>query len=125
AEFFSSVDEHLSALYDICVFVPYAAALVVIAQPTGTVQPAGAAQAPEAVQSSGSAAQAAQAAGAVQAVQPAQAPRAAGTVYERPAARHTETRPWVMLASFGMGAGVALAGAAVGWLFGRGWRRDA
>ncbi|MFI6627715.1 carbon monoxide dehydrogenase subunit G [Nonomuraea fuscirosea] len=125
AEFFSAVDEHLRAPAEICEVVPYAAAPGELAQPTGTVQPAGAAQAPEAVQSSGSAAQAAQAAGAVQAVQPAQAPRAAGTVYERPAARHTETRPWVMLASFGMGAGVALAGAAVGWLFGRGWRRDA
>ncbi|WP_101784385.1 SRPBCC family protein [Nonomuraea indica] len=49
-------------------------------------------------------------------------------VYERPAApraqrTHAETRPWVMLASFGMGAGVALAGAAIGWLFGRAGRR--
>ncbi|MBB6349167.1 SRPBCC family protein [Nonomuraea muscovyensis] len=58
-------------------------------------------------------------------------PPAAGrapAVYERPAAtradgRRTETRPWVMLASFGMGAGVALAGAAIGWLFGRAGRR--
>lgn len=40
-------------------------------------------------------------------------------VYERPVRRHTETRPWVMLASFGMGAGVALTGVAVGWLLGR------
>lgn len=52
----------------------------------------------------------------------------APAVYERPAAtradgRRTETRPWVMLASFGMGAGVALAGAAIGWLFGRAGRR--
>ncbi|MFI7698794.1 carbon monoxide dehydrogenase subunit G [Nonomuraea sp. NPDC049480] len=47
----------------------------------------------------------------------------AGAVYERPAKPHTETRPWVMLASFGMGAGVALTGVAVGWLFGRTSRR--
>ncbi|MER6947899.1 carbon monoxide dehydrogenase subunit G [Nonomuraea sp. NPDC000554] len=42
-----------------------------------------------------------------------------GPVYERHAKRHTETRPWVMFASFGMGAGVALTGVAVGWLLGR------
>ncbi|WP_043634091.1 SRPBCC family protein [Nonomuraea candida] len=46
-----------------------------------------------------------------------------GGVFERPPRRHTETRPWVMLAAFGMGAGVALTGAAVGWLLGRGSRR--
>jgi len=48
------------------------------------------------------------------------APRPA--VFERPAAppkRRTETPPWVMLAAFGMGAGVALGSAAIGWLFGR------
>ncbi|MEV0145992.1 MULTISPECIES: carbon monoxide dehydrogenase subunit G [unclassified Nonomuraea] len=39
--------------------------------------------------------------------------------YERPAGARTETRPWVMLASFGMGAGVALAGVAVGRLLAR------
>lgn len=43
-------------------------------------------------------------------------------VYERPAKAPVETRPWVMLAAFGMGAGVALGSAAVGWLFGRGRR---
>ncbi|MFG2073349.1 SRPBCC family protein [Nonomuraea maritima] len=48
-----------------------------------------------------------------------------GAVYERPAPtrRPAETRPWVMLASFGMGAAVALAGAALGWLVGRTSRR--
>ncbi|MFG3436379.1 carbon monoxide dehydrogenase subunit G [Nonomuraea sp. NPDC047897] len=57
------------------------------------------------------------------------APAASGpVVYERPAEPRprrgpAETRPWVMLASFGMGAGVALAGAAIGWLFGRAGRR--
>ncbi|MFG1683055.1 carbon monoxide dehydrogenase subunit G [Nonomuraea sp. NPDC049269] len=56
--------------------------------------------------------------------------RRAPAVYERPSAvyersprSHTETRPWVMLASFGMGAGIALTGVAVGWLLGRTGRR--
>ncbi|GAA1741869.1 carbon monoxide dehydrogenase subunit G [Nonomuraea bangladeshensis] len=51
----------------------------------------------------------------------------AGAVYERPpkpGAAHTTTRPWVMLASFGTGAGVALAGVAVGWLLARPGRRS-
>ncbi|TYB68603.1 carbon monoxide dehydrogenase subunit G [Nonomuraea sp. PA05] len=54
---------------------------------------------------------------------PTEVPAARGGVYERPPKQHTETRPWVMLASFGMGAGVALAGATLGWLLGRGSRR--
>ncbi|MEQ4721319.1 carbon monoxide dehydrogenase subunit G [Nonomuraea sp. B19D2] len=65
-----------------------------------------------------------QGAGTARRGRPAQAP---GPVYERPAKRprkrHTETRPWVMLASFGMGAGIALTGVAVGWLLGRASRR--
>ncbi|MFI6902889.1 carbon monoxide dehydrogenase subunit G [Nonomuraea sp. NPDC050394] len=48
---------------------------------------------------------------------------AAPQVYERPAKEHTQTRPWVMLASFGMGAGIALTGVALGWLLGRTTRR--
>ncbi|MEU6791719.1 carbon monoxide dehydrogenase subunit G [Nonomuraea wenchangensis] len=50
----------------------------------------------------------------------------AGAVYERPPkpGTHTTTRPWVMLASFGTGAGVALAGVAVGWLLARSGRRS-
>ncbi|NUW31042.1 carbon monoxide dehydrogenase subunit G [Nonomuraea sp. SMC257] len=49
-------------------------------------------------------------------------------VYERPAGERaagarTETRPWVMLASFGTGAGVALTGVAIGWLLARSGRR--
>jgi hypothetical protein len=50
------------------------------------------------------------------------AARRGPAVYERPGkprTAHTETRPWVMLASFGMGAGIALTGVAVGWLVGR------
>ncbi|GAA2204363.1 hypothetical protein GCM10009850_003200 [Nonomuraea monospora] len=54
---------------------------------------------------------------------PSEVPAARGGLYERPPKQHTETRPWVMLASFGMGAGVALAGATLGWLLGRGSRR--
>ncbi|AQZ60378.1 Carbon monoxide oxidation accessory protein CoxG [[Actinomadura] parvosata subsp. kistnae] len=50
-------------------------------------------------------------------------PAAQGAVFERPARKHTETRPWVMLAAFGMGAGVALGGVTLGWLLGRGSRR--
>ncbi|MEV4550305.1 SRPBCC family protein [Nonomuraea wenchangensis] len=50
----------------------------------------------------------------------------AGAVYERPSkpGTPTTTRPWVMLASFGTGAGVALAGVAVGWLLARPGRRS-
>ncbi|MFG1942959.1 carbon monoxide dehydrogenase subunit G [Nonomuraea sp. NPDC048826] len=43
-------------------------------------------------------------------------------VHERPPApgrRRTETPPWVPLAAFGMGAGVALGSAVIGWLLGR------
>ncbi|MFI7133739.1 carbon monoxide dehydrogenase subunit G [Nonomuraea sp. NPDC050153] len=46
-----------------------------------------------------------------------------GSVYARPPKERTQTRPWVMLASFGMGAGIALTGVAVGWLLGRASRR--
>jgi carbon monoxide dehydrogenase subunit G len=53
---------------------------------------------------------------------PGRAGVAGPAVYERPVKQRTETRPWVMLAAFGMGAGVALTGAAVGWLLGRGRR---
>jgi hypothetical protein len=42
-----------------------------------------------------------------------------GVVYERPGRRDGESRPWVVLASFGTGAGIALTGVAVGWLLGR------
>ncbi|TMR16499.1 carbon monoxide dehydrogenase subunit G [Nonomuraea turkmeniaca] len=49
---------------------------------------------------------------------------AVGAVYERPPKRHTETRPWVMLASFGMGAGIALTSVAIGWVLGRASRRS-
>ncbi|MEV0197603.1 carbon monoxide dehydrogenase subunit G [Nonomuraea sp. NPDC050691] len=59
---------------------------------------------------------------------PVTAVRERPAVYERPAGERaagarTETRPWVMLASFGTGAGVALTGVAVGWLLARSGRR--
>ncbi|MEV3978753.1 carbon monoxide dehydrogenase subunit G [Nonomuraea sp. NPDC049758] len=44
---------------------------------------------------------------------------AAPAVYERPPTRPAETRPWALLAAFGMGAAAALAGVAVGRLLGR------
>lgn len=43
----------------------------------------------------------------------------ARVVYERPGRQAAESRPWVVLASFGTGAGIALTGVAVGWLLGR------
>ncbi|MEV4393962.1 carbon monoxide dehydrogenase subunit G [Nonomuraea sp. NPDC049607] len=48
--------------------------------------------------------------------------QAAPAVFQRPPGRAAETRPWALLASFGMGAGVALTGVAVGWLLARGGR---
>ncbi len=48
---------------------------------------------------------------------------AAAGVYERPPRRPAEARPWVMLASFGMGAGIALTGVAIGWFLSRAARR--
>ncbi|MGW4793880.1 SRPBCC family protein [Nonomuraea sp. NPDC004297] len=50
-------------------------------------------------------------------------PAARGPVFERPAGKPAETRPWVMLAAFGTGAGIALGGVTLGWLLGRGARR--
>lgn len=63
------------------------------------------------------------------ATQPAQVAAAepgaqARPVYERPPKAQAQTRPWVMLAAFGMGAGIAITGVAVGWLFGRAGRRS-
>ncbi|MFC4009761.1 carbon monoxide dehydrogenase subunit G [Nonomuraea purpurea] len=53
----------------------------------------------------------------------AASPATGVAVYQRPPKEPTQTKPWVMLASFGMGAGVALTGVAIGWLFGRAARR--
>ncbi|MEU7004820.1 carbon monoxide dehydrogenase subunit G [Nonomuraea sp. NPDC046570] len=55
----------------------------------------------------------------------AQASSGRGQVYERqavPVKEHTQVRPWVVLATFGAGAGVALASVAIGWVLGRATR---
>ncbi|MBF8187551.1 carbon monoxide dehydrogenase subunit G [Nonomuraea sp. K274] len=44
---------------------------------------------------------------------------AEAAVYQRPPKERTETRPWVLLASFGMGAGITLTSVVIGWLLGR------
>ncbi|MFI6496379.1 carbon monoxide dehydrogenase subunit G [Nonomuraea typhae] len=62
-------------------------------------------------------------ASAVPGTAPALSGTAAARVYERSPKRPAETRPWVMLASFGTGAGIALTGVAIGWLLGRAARR--
>ncbi|MFI6595387.1 carbon monoxide dehydrogenase subunit G [Nonomuraea sp. NPDC050536] len=62
---------------------------------------------------------------AVGGVMPAEQDGAAARgVYERPPKAQTQTKPWVMLAAFGMGAGIAITGVAVGWLLGRAARRS-
>lgn len=102
-EFFAAVEEHLCA--------PAAPGLAPAADraavPASTV-PAGSAPGVLAGERTGAAGEAG----------------AAGAVYERPPKRHTETRPWVMLASFGMGAGIALTSVAIGWVLGRASRRS-
>ncbi|MEV4284223.1 carbon monoxide dehydrogenase subunit G [Nonomuraea bangladeshensis] len=102
-EFFSAVEQHLCAA------------------PAGAAAPVPA----EAAASAGAPASAPVLAELVPAETAAGVPRA-GAVYERPPkpVTHTTTRPWVMLASFGTGAGVALAGVAVGWLLARSGRRS-
>ncbi|GHH64437.1 hypothetical protein GCM10017673_07110 [Streptosporangium violaceochromogenes] len=47
-------------------------------------------------------------------------PAGGGRVFERPAGRESRHGPvWPVLAAFGMGAGVALGSAVIGWLLGR------
>ncbi|TDE27355.1 carbon monoxide dehydrogenase [Nonomuraea mesophila] len=92
-EFFSAVEEHLLT-------------------PDTTTDHAGEPGAPATGAATGTASRA----GTAGAVRPV------GAVHERPARARTETRPWVMLASFGMGAGVAAGGVVLGWLLGRGSR---
>ncbi|MEV0613152.1 carbon monoxide dehydrogenase subunit G [Nonomuraea sp. NPDC050404] len=103
-EFFSAVEEHLctpeAGVASAATAAPDedAAVLNVVSAPNGALATSGVPAASRAVEGR-------------------------GAVFERPSKQHTETRPWVMLAAFGMGAGVALTGAAVGWLLGHGWRR--
>ncbi|WP_113703048.1 SRPBCC family protein, partial [Nonomuraea lactucae] len=94
-EFFAAVEDHLRAAP---APGPAQAPSAVAAAP-GAAAETGVALAPGVALAAGAAT-------------PATAAAPGAAVYERPPKRHTETRPWVMLASFGMGAGVALAGAA-------------
>ncbi|WP_433539940.1 SRPBCC family protein [Streptosporangium sandarakinum] len=111
-EFFSAVEGHLSA-----------AAEVPAAPATGAAGAAGATGAVAAVP--GTVAVPAQAGPATLTEEAAQAgPR----VYERPAVRPAPRSAaagpaWPILAAFGMGAGVALGSAVIGWLLGRTGRR--
>lgn len=89
-QFFAAVEKQLS--------LPAAAEAAVPPEPAGVSQAA-----PQA---------------ASQAVSQAAA-NGASVVYERPGRHAAESRPWVVLASFGTGAGIALTGVAVGWLLGR------
>ncbi|GAB2455302.1 SRPBCC family protein [Streptosporangium sandarakinum] len=111
-EFFSAVEGHLSA-----------AAEVPAAPATGAAGAAGATGAVAAVP--GTVAVPAQAGPATLTEEAASAgPR----VYERPAVRPAPRSAaagpaWPVLAAFGMGAGVALGSAVIGWLLGRAGRR--
>jgi uncharacterized protein len=49
--------------------------------------------------------------------------REAGQVFERPRGRRAGAPVWPVLAAFGMGAGVALGSAVIGWVLGRTGRR--
>ncbi|GAA3466987.1 SRPBCC family protein [Nonomuraea roseola] len=100
-DFFSAVESHLiSPPADATAARSGSAAPPGVALPSGTTVPALAAQAT------------------------APGP-GGGQVFERPSQdrQHTQTRPWVMLAAFGMGAGIALGSAAIGWVLGRAGRR--
>ncbi|MEU6740427.1 SRPBCC family protein [Streptosporangium sandarakinum] len=120
-EFFSAVEGHLSAAAQVPAAPATEAAGAVGA--TGTAGAAGAAGAVAAVP--GTAAVPAQAGPATLAEEAASAgPR----VYERPAVRPAPRSAaagpaWPVLAAFGMGAGVALGSAVIGWLLGRAGRR--
>ncbi|TDD04429.1 carbon monoxide dehydrogenase [Nonomuraea deserti] len=112
-EFFSAVEEHLLA--------PAETTAETAATATAATATSGAA-----TPAPGDPALSGQAPGDLAADAPAGAASGvpARAVYERPAKARAETRPWVMLASFGMGAGVAVGGIVVGWLLGRGCRRS-
>ncbi|MGV9602013.1 SRPBCC family protein [Streptosporangium sandarakinum] len=117
-EFFSAVEGHLSAVAE----VP-AAPAIGTAGAAGAIGAAGAAGA--VAVAPGTVAVPAQAGPATLTEETASAgPR----VYERPAARPAPRSAaagpaWPVLAAFGMGAGVALGSAVIGWLLGRAGRR--
>ncbi|GAA2886675.1 hypothetical protein GCM10010517_50450 [Streptosporangium fragile] len=118
-EFFSAVESHLASAYAGEIPVPAepvpagavpggaaAAGLAVTPGPAAVTEPAAAtgpaaARAPEAAR-----------------------PVRAAHVFERPAPPPKPgVPPWSLLAAFGMGAGVALGSAVIGWLLGRTGRR--
>ncbi|MEU9830712.1 carbon monoxide dehydrogenase subunit G [Streptosporangium sp. NPDC048047] len=127
-EFFTAVENHLAAV----VTAPAVPAASVIGV-TGTAGTAGTtATVPETAAipvQAGPAALAGEAARPGPAVVPAgEQAQAAPRVFERPAAgpapRPAANGPaWPVLAAFGMGAGVALGSAVIGWLLGRAGRR--
>ncbi|MGW3364309.1 SRPBCC family protein [Streptosporangium canum] len=103
-EFFSAVESHLSA-------APASAAPVSAAP----------ASAPAAVPAVASAATAPAMTSPAGAADPAVTPR----VFERPAAQPRAGAPvWPVLTAFGMGAGIALGSAVIGWLLGRTGRKS-
>ncbi|MGV9306736.1 MULTISPECIES: SRPBCC family protein [unclassified Nonomuraea] len=120
-EFFSAVESHLVAGVPVHAAAGQAALAGSAAAPGHPVPavPAAALDLPR--QRGGSPAAPAPA----PALTPAPAPAATGQVFERPqpVKEQAQTRPWVMLAAFGMGAGIALGSAAIGWVLGRAGRR--
>ncbi len=123
-DFFAAVDRHLAvAALDIPAEPPAAPV------PAGPVpiDPASVGSVPTASVSAGSVPVGSAPVAGTEATGPsAQASQrpAAGQVFTAPAAGPRPGAPaWALLAAFGMGAGVALGGAAIGWLFGRAGRR--
>ncbi|MFD8560950.1 carbon monoxide dehydrogenase subunit G [Streptosporangium canum] len=117
-EFFSAVESHLSA-------APVSAAPVsaapVSAAPVSAAPAATPASAPAAVPAVTSAATAPAMTSPAGAADPAVTPR----VFERPAAQPRAGAPvWPVLTAFGMGAGIALGSAVIGWLLGRTGRKS-
>jgi carbon monoxide dehydrogenase subunit G len=113
-EFFAAVERHLTS-------APAPAAAPAAVAPAG----AEAAEAPAPAVAARPAGEAV-AEAAEQPVARAASPVVAGQVFERPAAaRAPRQNPpaWTMLAAFGMGAGVALGSAVIGWLLGRSGRK--
>ncbi len=120
-EFFAAVERHLTAVP--AVVVPAQVELVEVAGPVAAqaAQPVGQAAGQPVRQEAQPAGQVARAAGPH-----AGQPVAAGQVFERPAAvKPPRQHPpaWTMLTAFGMGAGVALGSAVIGWLLGRSGRK--
>ncbi|MEV5407684.1 carbon monoxide dehydrogenase subunit G [Thermopolyspora sp. NPDC052614] len=131
-EFFAAVERHLTEAPAVVVPAQVApveaagAVAVRVERPVAEEAPsAGEAGQPVGQAAEAVADQAAQAAGA--AGPRAGQPVAVGQVFERPAAvKAPRQHPpaWTMLTAFGMGAGVALGSAVIGWLLGRSGRKS-